>query len=147
MDNQKRLLNAIKSKDVSSVRDIVKDPNADVSFRLNTPFQEAAKSGNVEIFNLLLNDKRVNISDLDNYAFGDGVKSDNITIVFSLLNRLNLNYNNLFSGLKTAYRNKNKNIIFEIIKYKTFQEDFKKKNPEGYNLIISFIMKNKLATF
>ena len=147
MENKEKfILEAVLNEDINTVKEYINNPKSDISFRYNMLVQEAAETGNLELFLLFYNEPRVDLSELDNYVFKSAAKSNNIEI-FNLLVHLDLNYYNFFDALKAAFKNKNITMLKKILYDKRFFSTFKEKNPKGFNTVNLLIQENKIEDF
>lgn len=143
---EKAILEAVQNEDIVTVKEYINNPKSDISFRYNMLTQEAAETGNLELFLLFYNDSRVDLSDLDNYVFKSAAKSNNIKI-FNLLIHLDLSYYNFFDALKMAFKNKNITMLKKILYDKRFFSVFKEKNQKGFDTVNLLIKENKIEDF
>jgi DNA polymerase III delta prime subunit len=143
---EEKILKAIEEKDKNFLKKIISDKNSDISFRINTPIQLAAKSGDMELFLMFYNDSRTDLNDYADNIITYAYLSENKDIINFVLSKINLTYDLWFECLKTCYNN----IYFlrEIFNInKEYRYILKNKNKEGYKKLHKKIINNNIKNF
>lgn len=136
----------IEKNDVENVKSILKDKNLDPSEENNWSIKIACQYGYIDIVKLLLADKRIDPSNDNNWSIILAAQHDHIEIVKLLLNDKRVDPSDN-ENLAISLAKGNDEIVHLLWKDKRVKNTLDFDDPELYNELIRFNIKEKVENF